>query len=61
MIFPYLESLYSSAMWVYKFVEMHPFGSITNVLFNDPQYEKLDACCSTKCDEMYCNKCNQNL
>jgi hypothetical protein len=61
MIFSYLESLYSSAMQVYKFVELYPFGSITNVLFSDLQYEKLDACCSTKCDEMYCNKCNRNL
>ncbi len=42
MVFLYLESLYSSKMQVYKFVELHPFGSIMNVVPNDPRYEKLD-------------------
>jgi hypothetical protein len=35
---------------------LHPFDTITDVLPNEPQYEKLDACCSIKCDEKYCNK-----
>jgi hypothetical protein len=56
MVFPYLESLYSSRMHVYKLVELHTFDTITNVLPNEPRYEKLDACCSIKCDETYCNK-----
>jgi hypothetical protein len=56
IIFPYLESLHLSKMYVYKFVELNPFGSITNVPPDDPQYEKLNAHCSMKCDETICNK-----
>jgi hypothetical protein len=43
-------------MQVYKFVELNPFSSITNVLPDDPWYTKLIAFCSTKCDETFCNK-----
>ncbi len=54
-VFPYLESLHSSRMRVYKFVELNPFGSIANVLLDDVRYAKLNACCF-KCDEFFCNK-----
>jgi hypothetical protein len=47
-IFPYLESLHSFGMWVYKFVELNHFNSITNVPLGDPQYEKLNVGCSVK-------------
>jgi hypothetical protein len=43
-------------MWVYKFVELNPFGNITYVLPNDLQHKKSDAHCSPKCDELFCNK-----
>jgi hypothetical protein len=43
-------------MWVYKFVELNCFGSITNVLPNDPRCAKLIASCSAECDEMFCNR-----
>ncbi len=56
IVLPYLESLHLSKMQVYKFVELNPFGSITNVPPDDPQYEKLNAHCSMKCDETICNK-----
>ncbi len=56
MIFPYLESLHSSRMCVYKFVELNPFGSIIDVLPNDPWYAKLIAPCFMECDEMFCNR-----
>jgi hypothetical protein len=42
-------------MWVYKFVKLNPFGSISDVLPNDPWYEKLITFCSTKCDETLFN------
>jgi hypothetical protein len=54
--FPYLESLHSSEMQVYKFIELNIFGSITYVLPDDLQYAKLIASCFTKCDETFCNK-----
>ncbi len=56
IVLPYFESLHLSKMWVYKFVELNPFGSITDLLPNDPWYVKLIAPCSTKCDEIFCNK-----
>jgi hypothetical protein len=34
-LFPYLESMYSFGMQVYKFVELNPFGSIIDVLSSD--------------------------
>jgi hypothetical protein len=55
-IFPYLESLHSSKMQVYKFIELNPFGSIIDVLLGDSQYQKLDAHCFPKCDETLCNR-----
>jgi hypothetical protein len=55
-VFPYLESLHSSRMQVYKFVELNPFGSIVNVLLDDIRYAKLNACCFVKCDEFLCNR-----
>ncbi len=42
-ILPYLESVHSFKMWVYKFVELNPFGNITYVLSDDPRYAKLIA------------------
>jgi hypothetical protein len=36
----YLESLHFSGMQVYKFVELNPFGSITDVALGEPWYEK---------------------
>jgi hypothetical protein len=56
IVLPYLESFDLSRMWVYKFVELNPFGSITNLPPSDPHYEKLNAHCSMKCDETICNK-----
>ncbi len=56
IVLPYLESLHSSRMWVYKFVELNCFGSITDVLPNDPRCAKLIASCSAECDEMFCNR-----
>ncbi len=56
IVFPYLESLYSSGMQVYKFVELNPFSSITKVPLGDPWYLKLNVCCFAKCDETFCNK-----
>jgi hypothetical protein len=43
-------------MCVYKFVELNPFGSIIDVLPNDPWYAKLIAPCFMECDEMFCNR-----
>ncbi len=58
IIFPYLESLHSSRMWVCKFVELNPFNCIMNMLLGDPRYEKLNAHCFAKCNETFCNKVN---
>ncbi len=55
-VFPYLESLRASGMWVYKFVELNPFSSIMDVPPNDPWYLKLNVYCSAKCDETFFNK-----
>ncbi len=43
-------------MWVYKFVELNPFGNIIDVLPDDLWYAKLIALYSAKCDEMFYNK-----
>jgi hypothetical protein len=56
IILPYLESLHSSRMQVYKFVELNPFGSIMDMPLGDPRYEKLNARCFIKCHETFCNK-----
>ncbi len=56
MVLPYLESLHWSEMRVYKYEELNPFSNITNVPLGDPWYGKLNVCCSTKCDETFCNK-----
>jgi hypothetical protein len=32
----YLESSHSAGMWVYKFLELNPFGSIMDVLLGGP-------------------------
>ncbi len=56
IVLPYLESLHSSGMRVYKFVELNHFGSITNVLPDDPKYAKLITLCSIECDETFYNK-----
>jgi hypothetical protein len=56
IIIPYLESLQSSGMWVYKFVGLNPFGNITDVPPGDPWYEKLNVHCSAKCNETFYNK-----
>ncbi len=55
-ILPYLELLHLSGMWVYKFVELNPFDCIMDVPPIDLQYEKLNARCSAKCNETFCNK-----
>ncbi len=55
-IFPCLQSLHLSKMWVYKFVELNPFGNIIDVLPDDLWYAKLIALYSAKCDEMFYNK-----
>jgi hypothetical protein len=52
-VIPYLESLHSSRMRVYNFVELNPFGSIANVLLDDLQYAKLNVCCFAICDEFF--------
>jgi len=52
-VLPYLELLHSSRMWVYKFVELNPFGNIMDMPLGDPQYEKLNAHCSAKCNEIF--------
>jgi hypothetical protein len=52
----YLELLHFSGMRIYKFLELNPFGSITDVALGDPRYEKLNACCSAKCNETFYNK-----
>jgi hypothetical protein len=51
-----LESLHSSKTQVYKFVELNPFGCITDVPLGDRQYEKLNASYFVKCDETFYNK-----
>ncbi len=56
IIIPYLESLHLSIMHVYKFVELNPFGNITNVLPNDLRYAEFIAPCSAECDETFCTK-----
>jgi hypothetical protein len=55
IVFLYSEYLHSSKMWVYKFVKLNHFGSIIDVLPNDPQCAKLIVPCSIKCDETFCN------
>ncbi len=52
----YLESLHFFGMWIYKFVELDPFGKITDMALGDPRYEKLNVHCFAKCDEILCNK-----
>jgi hypothetical protein len=52
---PYKESLHSSRMRVYKFVELNSFGSSRDVLPNDLRYVKL-IIRFVKCDETFCNK-----
>ncbi len=56
IILSFSEPLHLSKLQVYKFVKLNPFNSITNVPFGDLRYEKLNACCSAKCDETFCNK-----
>jgi hypothetical protein len=56
IVLPYLESLHSSGMRVHKYVELNHFGSITNVLLDDPKYAKLITLCSIECDETFYNK-----
>jgi hypothetical protein len=43
-------------MWVYKFVNLNPFGSIIDVLPDDLRYAKLIAFCFVECDETFYNK-----
>jgi hypothetical protein len=57
-IFLYLESSFSFEMRVYKFIKLNPFGSIMDLILGDLHYAKLNVCCSTKCDETFCNKSN---
>jgi hypothetical protein len=42
-----MEFFHSFEMWVYKFVELNPFGNIIDVLPNDLQYAELIAQCFT--------------
>jgi hypothetical protein len=56
IVLPYLESLHLSRMWVYKFVKLNPFGSITNVFPDDLRSTKFIVPCSAECDETFCNK-----
>jgi len=53
IVLPYLELLHSFRMWVYKFVELNPFGNIMDVPLGDPHYEKLNAHCYAKCKEIF--------
>ncbi len=39
IVVSYLESLHSFGMWVYKFLELNLFDSITNMPPNDPRFE----------------------
>jgi hypothetical protein len=39
IVVSYLESLHSFRMWVYKFLELNLFDSITNMPPNDPRFE----------------------
>jgi hypothetical protein len=55
-VLPYLEYMHLSRMWVYKFVELNNFGSITNVLPNDPWCAELITLCFAECDETFCNR-----
>jgi hypothetical protein len=61
IILPYLESLHSSKMRVYKFVELNHFSNIMNVPPSDPKYEKLNVHSSAKCNEILCNKVKLNF
>ncbi len=56
IVLPYLESLHLSRMWVYKFVKLNPFGSITKVLLDDFRYAKFIALCFVECDETFRKK-----
>jgi hypothetical protein len=58
IILIYLESLHFYRMWVYKFVELNPFGNITDMALGDPRYEKLNVRCSAKCNETFYSKVN---
>jgi hypothetical protein len=49
-VFPYLESLHSFGMSVYKFVALNPFGNSIDMPFSDPHYENLNVYCFAKCD-----------
>jgi hypothetical protein len=35
---------------------LKPFGSITDMLLDDPWYAKLIILCFVECDETFCNK-----
>jgi hypothetical protein len=56
IILLYLESLHFFGMRVYKFIELNPFGSIIDMAFGDPQYEKLNVRCFVKCNKTFYNK-----
>ncbi len=42
-------------MQVYKFVKLNPFGSITDVLPNDPKYANLNALVLPNVMKLFCN------
>jgi len=56
IVIPYLEALHSFKMQVCKFVECNPFGRIENVFPFDHWYEKLAEPCSSKCNDIFCNR-----
>jgi hypothetical protein len=51
IVFPYLETLHSFKMQV-----CNPFGRIKHVLPSKHQYEKVVEPCSSKCNDIFCNR-----
>jgi hypothetical protein len=56
IVLPYLEVLRSFKMQVCKFLECNPFGKIKHVLPFNHQYEKLAEPCSSKYNDIFCNR-----
>jgi hypothetical protein len=56
IVLPYMESLHSSRIWVFKFVKLNHFHRITDVIPNHLWCAKLIVSCFAKCDETFCNR-----
>ncbi len=47
---------FSFGMYICKFVKSNPFERIRHILASNLQYEKLAKPCSSKCNDIFCNK-----